>query len=157
VSTWELDGRAVAEAEGKECMNFEQLVGQIRSIHDGLARQASIAVNLGFTLRNWLIGCHIQEYELRGADRSEYGERLFDVLAGRLDTLKLPNCSRRQLYRYMDFYRTYPQIVGTLSPQSKELTLTAEKLIETLSYSHFELLAAIDSPQNRGMVVTGCR
>ena len=150
-------------------MNFEQLVGQIRSIHDDLARQASNAVNLGLTLRNWLIGCHIQEYELRGEDRSEYGAHLFDVLAGRLVTLKLPNCSRRQLYRYRDFYRTYPQIVGTLSPlfrrmvptrlpketvgtlspQSKELTLTAEKLIETLSYSHFELLAAIDSPQKR--------
>jgi hypothetical protein len=165
----ELEGRAVAEAEGKACMNFEQLVGQIRSIHDDLARQASHAVNLGLTLRNWLIGCHIQEYELRGEDRSEYGERLFEVLAGRLVTLKLPNCSRRQLYRYMDFYRTYPQIVGTLSPQfrrmvptrlpketvgtlsplSKELTLSAEKLIETLSYSHFELLAAIDSPEKR--------
>ena len=150
-------------------MNFEQLVGQIRSIHDDLARRASNAVNLGLTLRNWLIGCHIQEYELRGEDRSEYGERLFEVLAGRLVTLKLSNCSRRQLYRYMDFYRTYPQIVGTLSPQfrrmvptrlpnetvgtlspqSKELTLSAEKLIETLSYSHFELLAAIDSPQKR--------
>jgi len=38
---------------------------------------------------------------------------------------------------------------GTLSPQSKELTLSAEKLIETLSYSHFELLAAIDSLQKR--------
>ncbi|MBE3111390.1 MAG: DUF1016 family protein [Acidobacteria bacterium] len=150
-------------------MNFEQLVGQIRSIHDDLARQASKAVNLGLTLRNWLIGCHIQEYELRGEDRSEYGERLFDVLADRLVTLNLPNCNRRQLYRYMDFYRTYPQIVGTLSPQfrgmlptrlpkemvgtlcpqSKELTLPAEKLIETLSYSHFELLAAIDAPVKR--------
>ena len=120
-------------------------------------------------MRNWLIGCHIQEYELRGEDRSEYGERLFDVLAGRLVTLKLPNCNRRQLYRYMDFYRTYPQIVGalspqfrgmlparlpertvgTLSPQSDDLTLPAQKLIETLSYSHFELLAAIDDHLKR--------
>jgi hypothetical protein len=47
----------------------------------------------------------------------------------------------------MDFYRTYAQIVGTLSPLSKKLTRKAEKLIERLSYSHFELLAAIDSPQ----------
>jgi hypothetical protein len=49
----------------------------------------------------------------------------------------------------MEFYRTYRQIVGTLSPLTKELTLSAETLIETLSYSHFELLAAIDSPQKR--------
>jgi hypothetical protein len=38
----------------------------------------------------------------------------------------------------MDFYRTYAQIVGTLSPLSKKLTRKAEKLIERLSYSHFE-------------------
>ena len=63
--------------------------------------------------------------------------------------LKLPNCNRRQLYRYMDFYRTYPQIVGTLSPQSDDTPLPAETLIETLSYSHFELLAAIDDHLKR--------
>ena len=81
------------------------------------------------------LGCHIQEHELRGEDRSEYGERLFEVLAGRLVTLKLPNCSRRQLYRYMDFYRTYPQIVGTLSPQFRRMVPTrlSKETVGTLS------------------------
>ena len=150
-------------------MKFEQLVGQIRSIHDQLAAQASKAVNLGLTLRNWLIGCHIQEFELRGEDRSKYGERLFDSLAERLDTAGVPSCDRRQLYRYVDFYRLYPQIVGTLSPQflkllparpearnvgtlsplSSNSTLPAQAMIEVLSYSHFELLAAIDDPLKR--------
>lgn len=150
-------------------MRFEQLVGRIRSVHDQLAAQASKAVNLGLTLRNWLIGSHIQEYELRGEDRSKYGERLFDSLAERLDAAGVPSCDRRQLYRYVDFYRLYPQIAGTLSPQFRELlparpairkvgtlsplcskpTLPAETLLETLSYSHFELLAAIDDPLKR--------
>ena len=104
------------ESEGNGCMDFEQLVGQIRSLHDDFVRHATKAVNVGLTLRNWLIGCHIREYELRGEDRSEYGERLLNVLADSLVTLELPNCNRRQLYRYVEFYRTYPQIVGTLSP-----------------------------------------
>jgi predicted nuclease of restriction endonuclease-like (RecB) superfamily len=150
-------------------MNFERLVGQIRAIHDQLARQASKAVNLGLTLRNWLIGCHIQEFELRGEDRSQYGEHLFDDLADRLGALRVPSCDRRQLYRYVDFYRAYPQIVGTLSPQFRGLlparptarkvgtlsprstkpTLPIEALVEALSYSHFELLAAIDDPLRR--------
>jgi predicted nuclease of restriction endonuclease-like (RecB) superfamily len=157
-------------------MNFEQLVVQIRSIHDQLAVQASRAVNLGLTLRNWLIGCHIQEFELRGEDRSQYGERLFNNLADRLGAVGVPSCDRRQLYRYVDFYRLYPQIVGTLSPQSRGLlparapaqkvgmtspqsrepTLPAAALVEAPSYSHFELLAAIDDPLKRAFYEVEC-
>ncbi len=150
-------------------MNFEQLVNQIRAIHDQLAAQTSKAVNLGLTLRNWIIGCHIQEFELKGEDRGQYGERLFENLAERLHALGVPSCDRRQLYRYVDFYRLYPQIVGTLSPQfrgmlpargatrkvgtlsprSTKVVVAAEALVEVLSYSHFELLAAIDDPLKR--------
>ena len=84
--------RPFADAAVARCdAHHEQLVGQIRSLHEDLARHATKAVNVGLTLRNWLIGCHIQECELRSEDRSEYGERLCDVLAGRLVTLKLPN------------------------------------------------------------------
>ena len=157
-------------------MNLEQLVGQIRAIHNQLAQQATKAVNLGLTLRNWLIGCHIQKYELRGEDRSEYGERLFEVLADRLTRQGLPNCNRRQLYRYRDFYQLYPQIAGTLSPQFQRMlptllpdekvgtpspqstvpSLPAEQIVESLSYSHFELLAAIDDPLKRAFYEIEC-
>jgi predicted nuclease of restriction endonuclease-like (RecB) superfamily len=159
----------INEQEEGGGMNFEWLVIKIRSVHDQLAKQASKAVNLGLTLRNWLIGCHIQEFELRGEDRSQYGDRLFDNLADRLGAVGVPGCDRRQLYRYVDFYRLYPQIAGTLSPQFRGLlparpaiqkvgalsprslkpALPIEALVEALSYSHFELLAAIDDPLKR--------
>ncbi len=115
-------------------MNLERLVVQIRTIHDQLAQQATKAVNLGLTLRDWLIGCHIQKYELRGEDRSEYGDRLFEVLADRLTRQGLPNCNRRQLYRYRDFYRLYPQIVGTLSPQFQKMlpALLPDEKVQTI-------------------------
>jgi len=35
--------------------------------------------------------------------------------------LKVSNCNRRQLYRYLRFYRLYPEIVGAMSPQLKKL------------------------------------
>lgn len=38
--------------------------------------------------------------------------------AGR--AVNISNCNRRQLYLYLKFYRTYPQIGGTLSPQFKQ-------------------------------------
>jgi predicted nuclease of restriction endonuclease-like (RecB) superfamily len=147
-------------------LKFEELVQQIRAVHDQLSRQATKAVNLGLTLRNWLIGCQLHEFELRGEDRSGYGERLFDAVAEELTNHGLSNCNRRQLYRYRDFYLAYPQIVGTLSPQlrgllpgsagrdkvgtlSPQSTPPADRLLESLSYSHFELLVGVEDPLKR--------
>jgi hypothetical protein len=52
-------------------LTFEHLVGSIRGVDAELAAQAGRAVNISLTLRNWLIGWYIEEYELRGADRAQ--------------------------------------------------------------------------------------
>ncbi len=142
--------------------NFEKLVGTIRQAHEELAAQAGRAVNISLTLRNWLIGCYTAEYELRGSDRATYGDNLLLELANRLTKLKISNCNRRQLYRYLRFYRLYPEIVGTLSAQLKKLLPSEMKalekvgtaspqlrtppdtIIQRLSYSHLELLVDLD-------------
>ncbi len=61
---------------GRE-LNFQTLVGAIQQLHSELTVQTNRAVNVSLTLRNWMIGCHIVEYELHGADRAGYGENLF--------------------------------------------------------------------------------
>jgi len=43
--------------------NFEKLVGSIQQVHEDIAAQAGRAVNISLTMRNWLIGCYIAEYE----------------------------------------------------------------------------------------------
>ncbi len=98
---------------------FEGLVRSIRGIDAELTVQVRRAVNVSLTYRNWLIGCYIAEYELRGNDRAAYGEKLLASLAAELGRFAVSNSNRRQLYRYLRFYRTYPEIVGTLSPQSR--------------------------------------
>lgn len=98
---------------------FPKLVELIHFAHTELNSQASKAVNVCLTLRNWLIGCYIAEYELNGADRAKYGEKLIPELARHLKDVS--NCNRRQLYDYLRFYQTYPQIVGAVSPQVKKL------------------------------------
>jgi len=152
---------------------FEQLVSSILDIHDTLGAHASKAVNISLTVRNWLIGCYIAEYELHGADRASYGENLLRDLAVRLTMVS--NCNRRQLYDYLKFYRTYPQIVGTVSAQfqellperitendkkvpilSAQLALAPEKLISNLSYSKFKLLAAVDDETKRAFYELEC-
>jgi len=65
-------------------LDFEHLLTSIAQAHGALAEQAAKAVNISLTLRNWLIGYYIREYEQSGADRGAYGERLLETLAGRL-------------------------------------------------------------------------
>jgi predicted nuclease of restriction endonuclease-like (RecB) superfamily len=138
-------------------IEFKDVVSLIVDVNQELCAQASRAVNLSLTLRNWMIGYYIDAFELRGSDRAEYGDQLFLRLSRELVAAGLSNCDKRQLYRYLNLFRTYPQIVGTLSPQlqgllltghepkkvgtlSPQLNLPAEKLVAKLSYSHLELL-----------------
>ena len=89
-------------------LTFERLIEAVRDVHERLRAQAGRAINVSLTLRNWLIGVYIAEYQLRGADRATYGENLLNELASRLAALKVSNCNRRELYRYLRFYRLYP-------------------------------------------------
>lgn len=152
-------------------MDFKQLVATIRQTHEDLSQQVRLAVNVSLTLRNWLIGRHIAEYELNGSDRAAYGEKVLPELAAQLGDLS--NCNRRQLYRYLRFYRVYPEIVGTLSAQSPDLlpssmlpvkvgTVSPQfgkpnlPLLERLSYSHIELLVDIDNESKRSFYEVEC-
>jgi hypothetical protein len=98
-----------------EAINFDGLVQVIQQTHSSFASQASKAVNISLTLRNWFIGHHIAEFELHGADRAGYGDGLLDALSRALRSRQVSNTGRRQLYGYLRFYRSYPQIVRTAS------------------------------------------
>lgn len=156
-----------------DMLDFTRLVTTIRQAHDELSKQASRAVNISLTLRNWLIGCYIAEYELRGSDRANYGDRLLSELSEALRRHKISNTGRRQLYSYLAFYRTYPQIVRTVPAQTRhllprdidsqkvrtasaQLAITPEKLLESLSYSHFELIVALEDSLKRAFYEIEC-
>jgi hypothetical protein len=100
-------------------MNFDDLVKAIRDADSALVTRATKAVNVSLTMRNWLIGHYVSEYELNGADRADYGKRILAELADRLGGVS--NCSKRQLSKYVRFYRVYPQIEGTSYSQFVEL------------------------------------
>ena len=167
----------------ERALGFDSLVAAIRQAHSELSRQAGRAVNTALTLRNWLIGCYIAEYELNGTDKAVYGEKTLAELASRLSDIS--NCSLRQLYRYVRFYRLYPEIVGTLSPQfigllpaskvgtaspqliglppsskvgtvSPQLNENGKLLPEVLSYSHIEQLIDIEDDAARAFYQSEC-
>lgn len=151
---------------------FEGLISSIQATDQYFRSQALRAVNLALTLRNWCFGWYIAEFELQGADRARYGERLLAELSSELKQLGISNVGRRQLYQYLTFYRVYPEIVRSLPaqfhgllPHSADLqekvrTLSAQStnppqaLVDRLSYSHFELLIGLEDDLKRGFYET---
>ncbi len=101
----------------ENALTFAVLIGSISHIHNELSAQASRAVNVSLTMRNWLIGFHIFEYEQNGADRASYGDKLLDRLTKALGKAGLKRMDVRELRRYRQFYLTYPQIRETLTPE----------------------------------------
>jgi hypothetical protein len=111
-------------------LTFEHLVGSIRGVDAELAAQAGRAVNISLTLRNWLIGWYIAEYELRGADRAQYGEMLLANLSLQLIATGVSRTEERELRRYRQFYQTYPQIRESLTPElKKKLALPTKRSV----------------------------
>ena len=82
-------------APATTAMSFERLVTTIEQAHARLAAQASRAVNTHLTLRNWLIGLYIAEYEQDGADRARYGDTLLERLSERLAAAGEPRREHR--------------------------------------------------------------
>ena len=91
----------------KSTPTFEDLSVSILNTHLTAQQAAIRAVNQMATLRNWLIGCYIVEYEQKGSDRAKYGDRLLKRLEERVNTKGL----NETLFRNSrTFYNLYPQI-----------------------------------------------
>jgi len=166
--------------------DFGALVVAIRQAHEQMAAQAGRAVNISLTLRNWVIGCYIREYEQNGADRAQYGSNLLESLSEKLIKAGMEGMAPRTLRLYRQFYLIYPQIWQTLSAESMsgllpgsirqtltaespepgslairgtpspELQVPAERLVKSLSFSHFAELIPIDEPLKRAFYEIEC-
>ena len=90
--------------------NFNQLIDNVYQTHSVLLTNAEKVINQNLTIRNWLIGCYIVEYEQNGSDRAEYGARLLDEIAKELKAKGMKGLRRRELQSCRLFYSTYPQI-----------------------------------------------
>jgi predicted nuclease of restriction endonuclease-like (RecB) superfamily len=90
--------------------SFEELVNSIYQTHCFLQENAVRAINYNLTVRNWLIGYYIVEYEQDGQDRAKYGDNLIGELAGILKTKGLKGFSISAMKNHRTFYLYYPQI-----------------------------------------------
>lgn len=131
-------------------LTFEGLVAAIGQAHAVLAQQATKAVNISLTLNQWVIGFYIAEFELQGANRTAYGDRLVLELVAALRTQSITNVSPRQLYAYVALYRAYPQIVQTASAQSTRFFPKKERFKLATSCSQLAVRYA-DRSQHGGV------
>lgn len=155
--------------------NFAGLVQAVHLVHAQGAAAASRAVNMSLTLRNWLIGMHIYEYEQGGADRAKYGQHLLARLSQALEKKKIRGADIRALTHYRRFYLTYPNIWGSLTPElnlqfpthhivkntlqngsQSELGSDGATLISHLSFTHLAELIEIDNPIQRAFYEVEC-
>src|SRR5437764_10909279 len=95
-------------AEVMPAASYDGLVAAIAEAHDRAQREAARAVNVALTMRSWLIGYHIVEYEQHGSDRAQYGERLLENLARDLRQRLGRGFGWRNLEMFRRFYLRYP-------------------------------------------------
>jgi len=123
-------------------MNLDVLVSSIKNIDASLKQEANKAVNRLLTIRNWLIGYYIVEYEQKGEDRAKYGDGLLEILS---DSLQVKGLSVTALRTNRLFYIQYTNIRQTLSAElqnnvigihqtpSAELQNNVMGIVQTLS------------------------
>jgi predicted nuclease of restriction endonuclease-like (RecB) superfamily len=171
-------------------MKFDGLLQLIQNTSVVMQQGAVKAINRMLTIRNWMIGYYIVEYEQEGEDRAHYGEAVLETLANELNDTGL---SYRNLRLFRQFYLSYPQIGKTVSdflskefqirqspiaklynpdnehneiwqslpaklPDSKILShmISGEKLLNSMSFTHFVQLLPIENPLKRTFYETEC-
>lgn len=97
--------------------DYKALYQDACTIIEQACKQAYHAINVSLTLRNWLLGERIAKDELDGAERAKYGKRVIATLAQDLTARYGKGFDKSTLYRYLLFYRLFPEKVDAVRPQ----------------------------------------
>ena len=112
ISTYTHDGMELPfEDWSNKLHSFGDLTSIIQTTHDAALSSAVKALNSMQTMRNWLKGYYIVEYEQNGKDRAEYGAKLLKKLEERVNRKGMTTT----LFKWArKFYRLYPQMSDNL-------------------------------------------
>lgn len=179
ISTYTHEGMELPfEDWSKTLHSFNDLASIIQSTHDAAQSSAVRAINRMQTMRNWLIGYYIVEFEQHGKDRAEYGTQLLKKLEEQVNRKGL-NVTLFQTSR--NFYNLYPQMGGLFVPNEIYSTLSnksesriplmdkstdaqtnticatvshkfqtpPEMIVSRLSFSHIREIMSVDDPLAR--------
>lgn len=119
------------------------ILSDIREIIESARSNAYQAVNVALLQRNWLLGQRIAEEELNGENRAEYGAALIKNLSQELTAMYGEGFDYSNLYKFVKFYKYFPEILDTARPKSLPL----------LSWSHYRVLLQVEDPKARAWYV----
>jgi predicted nuclease of restriction endonuclease-like (RecB) superfamily len=91
-------------------MKLTDLVAQISEIDAAARLSAGRTLQQILSLRNWLIGAHIIEFEQAGEDRAAYGQRLMSTLARALREAGCEGLSPSNLKNFRQVTLAYPEL-----------------------------------------------
>lgn len=106
-------------------LDFESLVNRIQNSTFALQENARMIINRNVTVRAWLTGFYIVEYEQKGTDRAKYGEQLLNRLSKRLDNKSFGLSS---LKNYRQFYLYYPELIVPIVDYLRQHSLKSQTL-----------------------------
>lgn len=117
---------------------YNQISKDIKKLINSSQTKAYNAINLERVILYWKIGQRIFEEVQGGKDRSDYGKNLIKNLSLELEPTFGSGYSYRQLYLFIQFYKTFP-IVNALRSQ--------------LNWSQYKLLIRIDDTDKRDFYI----
>jgi predicted nuclease of restriction endonuclease-like (RecB) superfamily len=155
--------------------NLDDLSGHIFEVHSYFKNYAVKQINNALTLRNWIIGYYLVEYEQSGKDRAEYGKKTLKTLAERLGKTGVKGFSDRNLRLCRQFYLEYSTIWQLIIakfqntdnqhiaiwqseiakshtaniPHQNDVAIPITTLVDKLNYTHFVELLKISEPVKR--------
>jgi predicted nuclease of restriction endonuclease-like (RecB) superfamily len=127
-------------------MKFDFLLNLIQETHLHFHQQAVKAVSVSLTIRNWLIGFYIVEFEQKGEDRAAYGSKLLSKLAESSKHIK--GIDERSFRNFRLFYKQYPQIQSYILSHFPTLSIWGASTTE------LDLSAESDGMAIRGSLTT---
>jgi predicted nuclease of restriction endonuclease-like (RecB) superfamily len=130
----------------KDTLNFNSLVSLVEQTHLHFQQQAVKAVNVSLTIRNWLVGYYIVEFEQKGEDRAEYGSKLLSKLAESSKHIK--GFDERSFRNFRLFYKQYPHIQSYVVSHFPKLSIWGSSTAE------LDLGAESDGMAIRGSLTT---
>ena len=159
--------------------SFDHLSDMVTQLHNSAYTASVKAINRFATVRNYVIGFYIVEYEQHGSDRAKYGEKLLKRLAERVnkrginETLLKVSRAFYLNYPHIKFYlegksatpsHQSTSISPTVSDESSDISAMmshqfitpAERIISQLSFSHIREIMTVNDSFARFFYETEC-
>lgn len=126
--------KMVQVVDAIDYVRTDDLVEDAAHIIDAAQTFVRGAANVTLVRRNWLLGKRIAEEGLDGSPRAAYGKGILRDLSRALTQEYGRGFEQRNLYRFLKFYKTYPDILT--SPMAKSGRI--------LSWTHYLALLRVD-------------